>query len=81
MRTEFFIKFSVTTPSSTMSSTLDTLGQNFSGRTDPDWIALVREKVESLRYGVGQLVVHDSRVTRIERTDKTRLPSTKSATE
>jgi len=39
----------------------------------PDWIALVREKVESLRYGVVQLVVHDGRVTQIERTEKTRL--------
>jgi hypothetical protein len=42
----------------------------------PDWIALVREKVESLRYGVVQLIVHDGRVTQIERTEKTRLPST-----
>ena len=43
----------------------------------PDWIALVREKVEGLRFGVGQLVVHDGRVTQIERTEKTRLPSTR----
>jgi hypothetical protein len=41
----------------------------------PDWIALVREKVEGLRYGVVQLVVHDGRVTQIERTEKTRLAS------
>ncbi|MDB6095283.1 MAG: hypothetical protein JWM32_2845 [Verrucomicrobia bacterium] len=40
----------------------------------PDWIALVREKVESLRFGVVQLVVHEGRVTQIERTEKTRLP-------
>lgn len=40
----------------------------------PDWIDLVREKVESLRFGVVQLVVHDGRVTQIERTEKTRLP-------
>lgn len=39
----------------------------------PDWIALVREKVESLRFGVVQLIVHDGRVTQIERTEKTRL--------
>lgn len=43
----------------------------------PDWIALVREKVESLRYGVVQLVVHEGRVTQIERTEKTRLPATR----
>jgi hypothetical protein len=39
----------------------------------PDWLALVREKVERLRYGVVQLVVHDGRVTQIECTEKTRL--------
>jgi hypothetical protein len=33
----------------------------------------VQDKVESLRYGVVQLVVHDGRVTQIERTEKTRL--------
>jgi hypothetical protein len=41
----------------------------------PDWLQVVREKVESLRYGVVQLVVHDGRVTQIERTEKTRLGS------
>jgi hypothetical protein len=39
----------------------------------PDWLAVVREKVETLRYGIVQLVVHDGRVTQIERTEKTRL--------
>jgi hypothetical protein len=33
----------------------------------------VRAKVQNLRYGVVQLVVHDGRVTQIERTEKTRL--------
>lgn len=41
----------------------------------PDWLRLVQDKVESLRYGVVQLVVHDGRVTQIERTEKTRLPA------
>lgn len=41
----------------------------------PDWLAIVREKVEGLRYGIVQLVVHDGRVTQIERTEKTRLPA------
>ena len=39
----------------------------------PDWVRLVQQKVESLSYGVVQLVVHDGRVTQIERTEKTRL--------
>lgn len=45
----------------------------------PEWIALVRDKVEGLRYGVVQLVVHDGRVTQIERTEKTRLPAGRDA--
>jgi hypothetical protein len=40
---------------------------------EPEWLELVREKVSNLRYGVVQLVVHDGRVTQIERTEKTRL--------
>jgi len=43
--------------------------------TEPEWLALVRLKVRDLRYGVVQLVIHDGRVTQIERTEKTRLPS------
>ena len=42
-----------------------------------DWLDLVREKVQSLRFGVVQIVVHDSKVTQIERTEKTRLQSIK----
>jgi hypothetical protein len=43
--------------------------------TEPEWLALVRSQVRSLRYGVVQLVIHDGRVTQIERTEKTRLDS------
>jgi hypothetical protein len=39
----------------------------------PDWLRVVQQKVETLRYGVVQLDVHDGRVTQIERTEKTRL--------
>jgi hypothetical protein len=42
---------------------------------EPEWIAILRSKVQGLRFGVVQLVVHDGRVTQIERTEKTRLPS------
>lgn len=41
----------------------------------PEWLRVVQQKVETLRYGVVQLVVHDGRVTQIERTEKTRLAS------
>jgi hypothetical protein len=39
----------------------------------PEWLSLVREKVQTLRFGVVQIVVHDSKVTQIERTEKTRI--------
>lgn len=38
-----------------------------------DWIEIVRDKVKDLRFGVVQIVVHDSNVVQIERTEKTRL--------
>jgi hypothetical protein len=46
-------------------------------RASADWLELVREKVQSLRFGIVQIVVHDSKVTQIERTEKTRLQSVK----
>lgn len=39
----------------------------------PDWLELVREKVQTLRFGGVQIIVHDSKVTQIERTEKTRV--------
>ena len=47
----------------------------------PAWLEIVREKVEGLRYGVVQIVVHDARVTQIERTEKTRIPGQRDAAE
>jgi len=38
-----------------------------------DWLDLVREKVSSLRFDIVQIVVHDSKVTQIKRTEKTRV--------
>jgi hypothetical protein len=46
-------------------------------QSSADWLEIVRQKVQSLRFGVVQIVVHDSRVTQIERTEKTRLQSEK----
>jgi hypothetical protein len=47
---------------------------SISPETPPPWLQLVREKVEGLRFGFVQLVVHEGRVTQIERTERTRLP-------
>ncbi len=37
------------------------------------WLELVAKQVASLRFGVVQIVVHDSRVVQIECTEKVRL--------
>jgi len=42
-----------------------------------DWLAIVREKTKSLKFGVVQIVVHDSRVVQIERTERIRFESPK----
>ena len=39
----------------------------------PEWLALVRRQVESLHYGAVEIVVHDSRVTQIEKVERVRL--------
>lgn len=38
------------------------------------WLAIVKQKVEALRFGSVQIVVHEGRVTQVESTEKTRLP-------
>jgi hypothetical protein len=38
-----------------------------------DWLELVREQVNSLRFGVVEIVVHDGRVVQIEKTERVRL--------
>ncbi len=43
----------------------------------PVWLDLVRQKVEGLRFGVVELIVHDGEVTQIETTEKTRVPKTR----
>ena len=40
---------------------------------DLKWLALVVEQVRSLRFGVVEIIVHDSRVTQIEKTERLRL--------
>jgi hypothetical protein len=39
----------------------------------PDWMALVKQQVEALRFGVVQIVIHDARVTQVEKTERVRL--------
>gem|GEM_PF-442444 len=43
------------------------------GEDKADWLEIVRRQVASLRYGVVQIVVHDSQVTQIEKTERVRL--------
>ena len=38
-----------------------------------DWLEIVRDQVNSLRFGVVEIVVHDSRVVQIEKTERVRL--------
>jgi hypothetical protein len=40
---------------------------------DANWLEIVRQQVGSLRFGVVEIIVHDSRVTQIEKTERLRL--------
>jgi hypothetical protein len=41
-----------------------------------NWLEMVRRQVGSLHYGVVQIIVHDSQVTQIEKTERLRLEKT-----
>jgi hypothetical protein len=45
-----------------------------------NWLEVVRRQVGSLHYGVVQIVVHDSQVTQIEKTERVRLEKTRAQT-
>jgi len=40
------------------------------------WLGIVAKQVESLKFGVVQITVHESRVVQIEKTEKVRLDKT-----
>jgi hypothetical protein len=54
-----------------MSAT--TIKANANAGEKADWLEVVRQQVGSLRYGVVQIVVHDSQVTQIEKTERVRM--------
>lgn len=47
--------------------------------TAETWLDIVRQKVDAMRFGSVQIVVHEGRVTQVESTEKTRLPDSVSA--
>ena len=40
---------------------------------EQDWLEIVRQQVGALRFGVVEIVVHESRVVQIEKTERVRL--------
>jgi hypothetical protein len=44
------------------------------------WLEIVRRQVGSLRFGMVQIVVHDSQVTQIDKTERVRLDRTHAKT-
>lgn len=41
--------------------------------TEPQWVQVVKDQVSTLQYGVVQIVVHDSHVIQIEKTERLRF--------
>jgi len=53
--------------------------QSNEGRRDESaWLEIVRRQVDSLRFGVVQVIVHDSQVTQIDKTERVRLEKVRS---
>lgn len=53
--------------------TTEQLEQSGEQQAHGNWIETVRAQVNSLRFGVVQIVVHDARVVQIEKTEKIRI--------
>ena len=51
-----------------------------SGGEDMKWLELVIQNVKSVRYGVVEIIVHDSRVIQIEKTERVRLDKPRAKT-
>ena len=51
-----------------------------SAERQSSWLEVVRRQVGSLHYGVVQIVVHDSQVTQIEKTERVRLEKARAQT-
>ncbi len=49
------------------------MSQNITEPEVETWIDIVRQKVEAMRFGSVQIIVHEGRVTQVESTEKTRL--------
>jgi hypothetical protein len=43
----------------------------------PAWLDVIQEEVGSLRFGIVQIIVHDSEVVQIERTERIRFDNTR----
>lgn len=56
-----------------MSSNSDTDTATLDSREEPVWLSIVREHVDSLRFGVVQIVIHEGRVTQVDATNRTRI--------
>ena len=39
----------------------------------PDWLEIIASQISSLKFGVVQITVHESRVVQIEKTEKVRF--------
>ena len=49
------------------------LNSGVQSSSEPNWQEIVRQHVESLRFGTVEIIVHDSRVIQIEKTERVRL--------
>jgi len=43
------------------------------GSSDLKWLEIVTQNVKSLHYGVVEIIIHESRVIQIEKTERVRL--------
>lgn len=52
---------------------MSTLATHTSPSIQDAWLQIVKSKVDAMRFGSVQIIVHEGRVTQVESTEKTRL--------
>lgn len=50
------------------------------GWAEPEWLVVLKQQIESLRFGTVQVVVHEGRVVQLEKAEKVRFEGSNQST-
>jgi hypothetical protein len=72
-KAKIFLFDHITTQIVVFKNMSENLSKNTDAKINVDWLEVVQKQVASLRFGVVQITVHDSRVVQVETTERLRF--------